>query len=443
MLRLLLPMRAMRAMRAMSASVRAPAAASTTAPSARSSGQTTTPPAFRLSLSSIRTTAQAPLAPSVPLPYLPYLPYQPRLPPSRLLAARPMSSDTAAAAYLSSVPTLFHADTSLPIVRLEISKHFKALTPTERLYAHFIGRSSWAAARVISETMSHDSPALVSLFLDLFTEPSTRRSASPKLRSDMATLKATSGASDATWTLFLEYAVQVLDNLSNFRSFGDRKFVPRLPPSDFEAILAKIAPPGVASQFAALKPVIFDLKPASRCLIGFPGDGHVSGYYSPDIVKADVDLVQKALESKGLSALNTRLFKLADGSGYEIRVASADRSKPAETLTLEGGKTVKVVYGDYHEAMAAAADAMASALPHAANDNQRKMVQAYVESFRTGSMEAHRESQKHWIRDVGPIVESNIGFIETYRDPAGVRAEWEGFAAVVNKEMTLKFQKLV
>lgn len=71
------------------------------------------------------------------------------------------------------------------------------------------------------------------------------------------------------------------------------------------------------------------------------------------------------------------------------------------------------------------------------------MVQEYVEHFRYGDMNKHKDSQRHWIKDVGPTVETNIGFIETYLDPLGARAEFEGFVAIVDKATSVKFNQLV
>lgn len=59
---------------------------------------------------------------------------------------------------------------------------------------------------------------------------------------------------------------------------------------------------------------------------------------------------------------------------------------------------------------------------YVSNDTQAKMLDHYIAHFTSGSVNEHKASQKEWVRDRGPVVESNIGFIESYRDPSGVRA---------------------
>lgn len=189
----------------------------------------------------------------------------------------------------------------------------------------------------------------------------------------------------------------------------------------------------------------------------------MSNYYpdSPDISKEEIEQVEEFLGTKKLLPENTRLRKTKDGD-YEVLIASG-LSKPDSVPELTktqvnetSGKTVweidsgplkgrkvSIVFGDHQEEMAKVALNIKKAGRHAANDTQKKMMDAYSLSFSTGSLNVFKESQKLWVKDLGPDVESNIGFIETYRDPAGIRGEWEGFVAMVNKERTAAFQKLV
>lgn len=109
----------------------------------------------------------------------------------------------------------------------------------------------------------------------------------------------------------------------------------------------------------------------------------------------------------------------------QVPAAGGDIGKET-VFKLDGGATLTLVYGDYSKELALIAAYHKKAAENAANDNQKKMQIAYGKSFEEGSLEAFKDAQRFWIRDKGPMVESNIGFVETYRDPHGVRGEWEG-----------------
>lgn len=181
---------------------------------------------------------------------------------------------------------------------------------------------------------------------------------------------------------------------------------------------------------------------------------HVSGYYpdSPNITKDEITALSDTFEDEGLLPENTRLRKRPSGN-FEILIASSQthpsedtRDLPDLKYQLEGslaGKTATLVFGDHKKEMQNMADTIRVAHRFTANDTQSKMIVQYIKSFETGSLEAFKESQREWVKDKSPMVESDIGFIENYRDPHGIRSEFEGFVAMVNKERTRAFSKLV
>ncbi|EEP80786.1 hypothetical protein UREG_05628 [Uncinocarpus reesii 1704] len=323
------------------------------------------------------------------------------------------------------------ADSPPTVVRLEIKPHFEAL-PDEKLkrYAHFISRAAFLGTRITLRQVSPESEPIYDLIISLYRA----------CNGNWKSLGEKTGVSQEEVTHFLEYAAQFLGNCGNYKGFGDSKFIPRIPENIFK-------------QLASITQATKDAFETASKSGG--EDGHMTTYYpdSPTITKEEITLVGDFLEKKKLLLENTRLRKTKNGD-FELLIASAQKNPAGSDRDvgdvngwpLDGklqGKHLSLIYGDYAEQMAKIEESSKQASLDAANEIQKKMYDEYAKSFRTGSLEAFKESQRFWIKDKGPMVESDLGFVETYRDPHGVRGEWEGFAAMVNQDRTKAFGKLV
>eukprot|EP00957_Ditylum_brightwellii_P005994 453969-Ditylum_brightwellii.AAC.1 len=96
------------------------------------------------------------------------------------------------------------------------------------------------------------------------------------------------------------------------------------------------------------------------------------------------------------------------------------------------GNTFQIEYGDYSLLMKCAVHNLTKAANYTANATHKFMMLEYCNLFEQGSIDAHKERSHYWIKDVGPTMESYIGFIGLYCDLVGLRHEWKGFVSCVN-----------
>lgn len=335
--------------------------------------------------------------------------------------------------------TTFHADSEAPIIQLSAKKDFLQLsTDKEKLYAHYLSRASHWGTRAVLRSVSPESEDIYNLILQVHTtlgKPSSNEEYVEKLKVDKTIIVG-----------YLEYASQFLSNLGNYKSFGDKKFVPKIIEAEFGKLIGSIGDASITQLYDSVKNCIFDTS-ASASLLGWRDQGHVSAYYPGKLfpTKQETEEVNSALAGQGLMPENTRVEKISDDK-FVVYVASAlteNTVKEYTPLKTSSGADILFKFGDHSHEFEQIVENLTKAKENAANPTQTKMLEYYIESFKTGSMQAHKKSQIEWVKDLGPSVENNIGFIETYRDPLGVRGEWEGLVAMVNKDRTAKFANLV
>ncbi|XP_051956429.1 dipeptidyl peptidase 3 [Xyrauchen texanus] len=341
----------------------------------------------------------------------------------------------------------YYLPNDIGVTALDCREAFNLLSPKEQLYAHYLSQASWYGGLAVLIQTSPESANIYVLLQKMF-----RKQAPAQLEA----VAIAAGLSAEVFQAFLVYAAGLYANMGNYKSFGDTKFIPNLPKENFKALVwesqaFKENPGEMEALWNSCSQPLYSLEDKQKQL-GL-GEKGITSYFSENCCLEDAEFAQKFLDSKNLSAYNTRLFKTElDGKRcYEVRLASAvkkDCVVEGEAETCCGkyefdDALFSIQRGDYAFLMEKVSQNLEKAKGYAANENQKRMLEEYVRSFTFGSVEAHKEGSRYWIKDKGPVVESYIGFIESYRDPFGSRGEFEGFVAMVNKAMSARFTQLV
>ncbi|XP_065563077.1 dipeptidyl peptidase 3-like isoform X2 [Artemia franciscana] len=334
---------------------------------------------------------------------------------------------------------LFTYPNDTPVVYLECEKAFLALESSEKRYAHHLSKASYYGGLIVLAQTSPESPLIFNLIHQIFSKKTVE-----EVR-DIALNKA--GFIEEEFQAFMVYVCGFYTNMGNYKGFGDSKFIPNLPQEKLEALVNALTSSitesnNILELWSLVKDSMFSLDQRKQFL-GL-GEMGVTTYFSSNCTLKDAEFVNRFFKVRGIEGYNNRCFKhMKNGATtYEIRVASIAPRDNSEPDVFEGA-SFTMTGGDYSSLLELVNAELEQAKTSASNETEVHMVEKYIESFATGSLDAHKDGSRFWIKNKGPIIETYIGFIETYRDPSGVRGEFEGFVAVVNKPMSAKFSVLV
>lgn len=76
------------------------------------------------------------------------------------------------------------------------------------------------------------------------------------------------------------------------------------------------------------------------------------------------------------------------------------------------------------------------------NDQQKKALNLLIEYYNTGDLKKWDEYNIEWVKDTSSVIDVVNGFIETYNDPLGYRANYESYVSIEDKQATKRIKAI-
>lgn len=114
-------------------------------------------------------------------------------------------------------------------------------------------------------------------------------------------------------------------------------------------------------------------------------------------------------------------------------------------LVRKNGKITEEVWkidGMYGKAIEQIVYWLEKAAEVSENPKQKEVILKLVEFYKTGNLRTFDEYSILWIQEQDGFIDFTNGFIETYGDPLGMKASWEGYVNLKDTEATERTRKL-
>lgn len=184
---------------------------------------------------------------------------------------------------------------------------------------------------------------------------------------------------------------------------------PKTEKDEFEHLLRIITDPSVMPKRVCQSGE--DLLQLSSC-----------NYYGENVSQKEAENFYNSLKTKAkdpdrmvMYGMNSRLEKDEEGHLYE-------------NTYCENG-----LYGNTIHRIC---NHLETALTYAGNKKQEEIIRLLLEFYRTGSLDTFDRYTIEWVKETEGIVDFVNGFTEVYGDPLGLKASWEGYVNIVDKDAT-------